>query len=206
MQIFTCILMGTHLTDILRAKANSFNVYYFISRAGPNRHKKIIVINRHHFLITVTYVATISIASSSRSLESPFFFSRTKLLFLDYRFRERRQRPVSAKSCLSISVRTLRKFATYYRHYIESARSCKIDGRRDEWGSELSSEKKRDKADRPPAMMAAVWRWLIEFFDVAFLQYFLPYSITVHSIAICSLLFSRRLSSASYPVMSTKLS
>lgn len=133
---------------------------------------------------------TISIISPLRSLNQskPFFFSRTKLLFFNYRFRERWRQQIDYREvCLSISVHTLSKFAMYYRHYIESARSCKIDGRHGEWGRELSCEKKRDKADRPsPMIMAVVWWWLIEFFNVAFLQYFLPYSITVHSIAICS--------------------
>lgn len=124
-----------------------------------------------------------------------FFFSRTKLYFLNCRFCEWRLWPIGfLEVCLPISVCTLHKFATYYRHYIESVQSSKIDGRRGEWGSELSCEKKRDKADRPPTMMMAHR----VFFNVAFLQYFLPYSITVHFIAICSAPIvpsSRRLSS-----------
>lgn len=85
-----------------------------------------------------------------------FFFSRAKLLFHDCRFRDRRLASFR-KVCLPISARALREFTMYYRHYIESARSHRENRwtvRRVGW-RELSCEKKRDKADRPPHQ----WWW-----------------------------------------------
>lgn len=85
------------------------------------------------------------------------FFSRARNYFFTTVVFAIDDWPVSAKSVYQFPRVLCAEFTMYYRRYIESARSHRENRwmRRVGW-RELSCEKKRDKADRPPSMMMAV--------------------------------------------------
>lgn len=127
---------------------------------NPNKRGKMIR-HRHHpfvsfygcriprrFLLYFRHVL-------SRHPDFPFFAISRKITF----------RRLSLSRTMATTDRLLRTLFTNFRAYFASLRriTATISGcsvlenrwtTRREWGGELSCEKKRDKADRPPSMMA----------------------------------------------------